>query len=164
MSVDDIEPVMSLTSKCFDDEWTAESFANELSNKVTNYIIALSGEKVVGFMGAWFIVDEVHVITVAVDPDFRKLGTGKQLVLRMLDLALESNCRWATLEVNRNNTPAVRLYEQFGFKKISDRKDYYGPGEDAMIMWTGNMHSSEYKELLSKIRNELEDRICLYLV
>jgi ribosomal-protein-alanine N-acetyltransferase len=164
MTAEDIKPVMELTSKCFDDEWTAESFKNELANNVTCYIVAKYNEIIIGFMGAWFIVDEAHIITVAVDPEYRKLGLGNCLVWQMLNLALEKQCRWATLEVSTINIAALKLYEKFGFKKISERKDYYAPGEDAIIMWTGNMNNGEYKELTKKIRIEMEENICLYLV
>jgi ribosomal-protein-alanine acetyltransferase len=78
--------------------------------------------------------DEVHLLNVAVHPDYRRSGAGRQLVQLVLDDAVAQGAASVSLEVRRENHGARRLYERMGFTERGVRKDYYGRGEDAIIM------------------------------
>ena len=83
------------------------------------------------------MVDEGHIITFAVHPDWRRQHIGERLLLAFLDLAAERGAHEATLEVRLSNLPARRLYEKFGFRPVGLRPRYYSDnGEDALIMTT----------------------------
>jgi ribosomal-protein-alanine N-acetyltransferase len=86
-------------------------------------------EKVVGYIGVEKILDEVHIINMGVDPDYRGKGVGKRLMQHVLN---DEDVFF--LEVRVSNETAKNIYEKYGFKVISARKAYYPDGEDAYVM------------------------------
>jgi ribosomal-protein-alanine N-acetyltransferase len=87
-------------------------------------------EKVVGYIGTEKVAGETHIINMAVHPDYRNKGIGKKLMAKALN-----HKAIVYLEVRVSNTPAQKIYEHFGFKKVGIRKNYYRDnGEDAIIM------------------------------
>lgn len=89
----------------------------------------------VGYLLTWLVADELHILNVATDPDFRRHGIGHALIERAIDFAREKHLRLMLLEVRRSNVPAIRLYRSFGFCVLSIRRGYYSDnGEDAIEM------------------------------
>lgn len=116
--------------------WTEQSFKREIDNPQGAFLVAVDESKVVGYGGYWLVVDEAHIITIAVDPDRRGTGVGRQLLTEMLAKAQDSKAVCATLEVRASNDAALRLYEGMGFKSVGRRKRYYPDNrEDAVVMW-----------------------------
>ena len=73
---------------------------------------------------------------IAVKPEYRGNGYSKILMDRMMQSSGEQEAPDLTLEVRAGNTPAIRLYESYGFVAEAVRKGYYhNPTEDALIMW-----------------------------
>ncbi len=109
-----------------------------------------------GYAGLWLSIDEAHVTTIAVRPQFRGRGFGELLLVSLADVALEINARWLTLEVRVTNEVAQTLYRKYGFKPTGVRPKYYSDnGEDALIMWTDELRSSEYRELFNRNKEQL---------
>ena len=109
MSFDDfneIEPIFSV----FDDFWTTQNLKSELENINSKYIIAKFKNKIVGFAGIWFSVDDAHITNIAVHKNFRHNGIGSKMLECLIDLAKQYNKTSLTLEVNINNTYAQKLY------------------------------------------------------
>ena len=95
-----------------------------------------SPSALVGFAALWAIGEEAHIITLGVHPDWRRQGIGCQLIGRLLQVAIEQQMGWATLEVRASNQGAIALYESLGFKSVGRRKRYYSdPEEDGLILW-----------------------------
>jgi ribosomal-protein-alanine N-acetyltransferase len=93
------------------------------------------GETVIaGYLCRWLVADEVHILNVAVHPDRRRHGIGQLLMREALREARACAAEAVTLEVRRSNTGARRLYEGLGFEEVGVRRNYYGRGEDALIM------------------------------
>jgi [ribosomal protein S18]-alanine N-acetyltransferase len=116
--------------------WSEHSFRNEVDHKDGLFLVALLEGKVVGFAGAWVLVDEAHVTNVAVDPERRRAGIGRRLVSALLEGCREKGATCATLEVRAGNAPAIALYGSFGFVRAGVRKRYYPDNrEDAVVMW-----------------------------
>lgn len=91
--------------------------------------------RALGFLVAWHVVDELHVLNVATSPEMRRRGVGAVLVEAALAFAAESGVRLVLLEVRRSNVPAIRLYEKFGFSVSGVRERYYADNdEDALEM------------------------------
>jgi len=88
----------------------------------------------VGFLVAWAVADELHLIHIATDPGFRRQGAGRALMTALLDRAAAAKSRLVLLEVRRSNRAAIRLYRAFGFAAIGVRRGYYLDGEDAIEM------------------------------
>ena len=110
-------------------------------------------ERVIGFLGLWLMVDEAHIVTVAVRPDARRRGAGELLVAEALDIARECGARIVTLECRVSNTGAQALYEKYGFTRAGIRKRYYTDnGEDALIMVTPELNDPAYVALLEERR------------
>lgn len=116
--------------------WSERSFRGEISNPQSIFLAAIADGKVVGFAGLWIVVDEGHITTVAVEPDHRRHGIGRKLVVELLSRGKERGIVCSTLEVRASNDAAIRLYEQLGFVQAARRKGYYPDNrEDAIVMW-----------------------------
>jgi len=110
-------------------------FRNELNQEVGNDF------SIVGMIVIWMILDEAHIATIAVHPNFRRQGIAKILVTAGLDVAIKLKMKTATLEVRAGNLAAQTLYRQFGFESVGIRPRYYKDNangvtayEDAIIM------------------------------
>lgn len=86
-------------------------------------------EDIVGYIGIEKILDETHIINMAVHPDYRGAGIGKRLMQHVLN---DEDVFF--LEVRVSNEAAKKMYEKYGFSVISTRKAYYADGEDALVM------------------------------
>ena len=93
------------------------------------YLVAKDDNKVIGYIGIEKILDEEHIINMAVHPDYRGKGIGKRLMQHVLN-----DEEVFFLEVRISNETAKSIYEHYGFKVINVRKAYYADGEDAYVM------------------------------
>lgn len=88
-----------------------------------------------GFLVAWHVVDELHILNVATAPEARRRGVGQALVREALAYAATSRVRLILLEVRRSNEPAIRLYRKLAFRTSGLRVGYYADNdEDALEM------------------------------
>ncbi len=97
--------------------------------------VAKKDGRVVGYVCGSRVIDEGHILDIAVHPEYRRLGIASALVSLMIERLREEECRFIYLEVRASNVNAKKMYEKFGFEVIGTRKDYYvSPVEDAVIM------------------------------
>jgi len=90
---------------------------------------------VVGFLLAWSVADELHLLELASHPEQRRKGFGRALLAALIEHAQHSRKRLLLLEVRRSNQAAISLYERVGFQKAGVRRGYYSDtGEDAVEM------------------------------
>jgi len=160
MLLHDIGQVHSIDHASFSIPWSERAYRYEiLQNEHSSLWVAETGflespTKIVGMIVTWFILDEVHIATLAVHPDYRRIGIAKRLLTTALKDALNNGCVNATLEVRANNLPAQILYQQFGFKIVGHRPHYYRDNnEDALIM--------SFNELSDKFIRQLENKTSL---
>jgi len=91
--------------------------------------------RIVGFISFWIVVDEVHLLAIAVHDEERRHGHGRRLMRHLLDVAQHHGCVVVTLEVRRSNAAAIALYESLGFRTVAERANYYADtGDDALVM------------------------------
>ncbi|GAB6877525.1 hypothetical protein JCM13210_22530 [Thermaerobacter litoralis] len=137
MTPGDLPLVLAIERRSFPTPWSERAFTSELrDNLYADYIVARHGDRLVGYAGMWCILDEAHVTTIAVDPEFRGRGVGNRLLTALEERALRYGCRRMTLEVRVSNHVAQRLYLRHGFRPCGIRRGYYvDNGEDAIIMW-----------------------------
>lgn len=158
MRADDMEAVLHIDQLSFPVPWMPTAFTTELSNRSACYLVARSNTQVVGFGGAWVIMDEAHITTLAVHPQHRGHRIGERLLLALLEEGIRRRASRATLEVRQNNRAARRLYQKFGFYEAAVRKNYYTDnGENAIVMWADNIHSHAYCDALLAVSNSLEN-------
>jgi len=172
----DISAVKRIESAAYEDAWPARIFEQELENGFAQYLVAVEAstdpppagpltalkraltggthERTVGFMGVWYMVDQLHLVTIAVDPREQGRGIGTRLLLKCFDLALEAELNEIVLEVRESNARARALYEAFGFRKAGELKDYYKDNhETAIVMLSGSL--SQARDRLAPIRERL---------
>jgi ribosomal-protein-alanine N-acetyltransferase len=131
----DIKGVHLLESELFTvDPWTIEQFWSELAQPTRRYVVAVDGERVVGYAGAFLLAPDSDVQTIAVSSLDQGRGIGATLLRSLMDEASAAGCRQMLLEVRSDNPTAIAMYKRFGFERISLRRDYYEHGIDAVIM------------------------------
>ena len=117
----------------------------------------LHGEQgiVVGFLGAWHVVDEAHVVGVGVGREYQGKGVGELLLIGAIHQASANGMSTVTLEVRPSNVAAVNLYSKYGFKECGVRKGYYTDDrEDAIIMSAEFVGSRSYLECFGRLREQ----------
>lgn len=113
-----------------------------------------------GFAGIWLMVDEAHLVTIAVAPGQRSKGLGELLLVSMIDLSCIRGAARMTLEVRVSNHVAQSLYRKYGFKNEGVRRRYYSDNnEDALIMTTDVLTSARYQQTYQVLKRELLARI-----
>ena len=144
----DARRICGIVRLCYADPWPLKTFEDELAdNELARYFIAEPKPRagygddgaagvIYGFCGYWAILDQAHIMNVAVHPAFRGRGVGAGLMDAMLRDARGLGLVEATLEARRGNDAAINLYLRFGFERAGVRKGYYDRGAtDALIMW-----------------------------
>ena len=154
MRLDDVQAVHEIERLSFSTPWPAYAFEQELrGNRLARYVVARAGERVVGFAGVWLMVDEAHITTFGVHPEWRRQGIGRQLLLNLMDLGATLRARRMTLEVRVSNEPAQGLYRSFGFEIVGRRPRYYtDDGEDALVMTTPDLDDPRMAALVAAER------------
>ena len=157
MTVDDLPAVQAIEQVSFTTPWPVHAYRSEIeTNRLASYVVARAAGQVVGYGGVWLMVDEAHITTFAVHPEWRRRGIGDRLLLALLDVAIRRGAREATLEVRLSNLPARRLYEKFGFRPAGLRPRYYtDDNEDALIMTTPPLETPPMQERIARLRAEL---------
>jgi [ribosomal protein S18]-alanine N-acetyltransferase len=117
--------------------WSAGLFLHELKVPFSRCRVACAANgsrAVVGFVCWWVVAEEAHILNLAVHPDHRRGGIGRALVDLVMEDGRRGGARSVSLEVRPDNVAAQALYGRFRFSRAGLRRDYYGPGEDAIIM------------------------------
>lgn len=110
---------------------------------------------ILGFAGVWYTHDQLHLVTIAVDPAEQGKGIGQALLLAVCDLAIEAEFDTIALELRASNDRALRLYEYFGFRCVGRLNSYYSDNnEDAIVMLLDGLASTEQPEALVNARSE----------
>ncbi|PTM53247.1 ribosomal protein S18-alanine N-acetyltransferase [Desmospora activa] len=137
MTVADIPEVMQVEEASFSAPWTRQAFFNELChNQFADYTVVEKAKRVIGYIGMWLIVNEAHITNIAIAPDYRGQGIGKETMEYAMKRAWRLGAESMTLEVRVSNHIAQRLYQKMGFASSGLRPRYYTDNqEDAMIMW-----------------------------
>lgn len=136
MTSADLDAVTAIEAETFPIPWSRESFRQELERNVAaRYLVAEKEGRVIGYAGAWIILDESHITNIAITPSERGKGTGRKLTEALLQLLSNLGASYATLEVRESNLRAQGLYRSLGFIRVGRRKRYYEDNqEDAFLM------------------------------
>ena len=154
---EDLDGIVRLEEQCFPEEpWSRQMFTEELKNEMALFMVAEARDddaksdgaetadagsaaetkgELIGYFVAWAIPPlESQVGSIAVLPEYRRHGIGRQFMEILFDICSEIGIPDIYLEVRVSNTPAIKLYESMGFKTDGLRKQYYQNGEDAYTM------------------------------
>jgi [ribosomal protein S18]-alanine N-acetyltransferase len=151
LSYSDLPQVLAIERRSFPTPWSLAMFVLELSRPSGVCLAAVEqvlegrngddsepsrvGEqRLLAYLICSRYADDWHIMNIAVDPTARRRGLATAMVEELF--ARAGRDRGYTLEVRTSNSPAIALYEQFGFRPAGVRRRYYqDTGEDALIMW-----------------------------
>lgn len=135
MTEDDLDSVLVIEKASFPSPWSKSLFMGELNSAYSFPMVAMDSEgHVVGYICPMLIIDEGHILNVAVHRDFRGEGIGRLLVQKVLADCTSRGAESVSLEVRVSNAVAISLYRDLGFTVTGRRKGYYENGEDALLM------------------------------
>jgi ribosomal-protein-alanine N-acetyltransferase len=131
----DIPEVVNIERTIFTTPWSETSFLQEINNLYSIKKVAVLNNTTIGYVCANHILNESHILNLAVHPEFRRCGIATKLVKEVLKELKEKGCDFVYLEVRGSNLSAKKFYEKLGFIIVALRKDYYIlPREDAIIL------------------------------
>jgi len=117
------------------------------------YIADDKSKGILGFGGIWIMVDEAHITNIAVRREYQRMGIGEQLLIAMINIAIEQKVRFLTLEVRPSNMKAQKLYQKYGFTQIDIRHNYYTDNrEDALVMIVDDICGAEFQKRIGDLK------------
>jgi len=145
MNAGDLDAVAAIEAATFARPWSRLSFQQELErNAAARYLVAEKNGQVVGYAGAWIILDESHITNIAVAETEQGHGIGRKLTEALMQYISNLGAAYATLEVRVSNERAQSLYKSLGFVSVGKRKRYYEDNnEDAFLMVCQNMPDAD---------------------
>lgn len=135
MTASHTQAVAEIEKVCFSDPWSLNSINSELENPLSLWLVALDGDRVVGYVGSQTVLGGSDMMNLAVLPEYRKQGIGERLVNDLVEHLKENGACCLVLEVRQSNAPAISLYTKLGFQQVGLRPNYYrNPRENALIL------------------------------
>lgn len=162
LTAEKLNAVVELDRLCFGGLWTLEGYQREVDSSHSDLfgLFLPFSSLLVGFGCLWSIVDEAHITILAVHPQHQSRGLGQAILVALLWSANRRGLERASLEVRASNKSAIALYQKFGFKTAGRRRKYYqDTGEDALILWRGDLQEPEFIDTLATWQQEASDRI-----
>ncbi len=114
--------------------WSPETFEKCFQAQSRGWAI-VQEDQIIGFILVLVQVDECHILNICVDPRLQRQGYGTQLISQALTEAKHLSAEIAYLEVRCSNENAIALYKKMGFRKMSERKNYYSAAEGHEDAW-----------------------------
>jgi [ribosomal protein S18]-alanine N-acetyltransferase len=131
----DLDAVAELERISFPIPWKREFFASEVGAAFRfNRVARAPNGLLAGYVFCAFAGGEIHVNKIAVDPEWRRRGVARLLMVEVLDLGARIAAEEIYLEVRPSNLPARNFYATLGFREVGRRPQYYADGEDALVM------------------------------
>lgn len=138
MHAADVSEVVEIERMSFTTPWSEAAFLGEILKLYSLTKVAALRGKIIGYICVEHIMDEGHILNLAVHPDFRRRSIGTKLMEEVMDELKKNDCRYLYLEVRVSNLGARKFYERSGFRVVGIRKNYYAsPIADAALMMRG---------------------------
>jgi len=130
----DIKRVLEIENRSFKDPYPPKILI-DIFNLGAGFLVAQEDNSIVGYIIFWIrFEDEGHIISIAVDDEYRRKSVGSQLVETALKIFKRYNVNIIKLEVRVSNGGAIKFYHEIGFNKKEILKKYYEDYEDAVLM------------------------------
>ncbi|MYM31925.1 ribosomal protein S18-alanine N-acetyltransferase [Duganella sp. CY15W] len=134
----DLEDVFALEQSVYPYPWSMANFVDSLNSNYEAWVLRDSDGSLLGYFLLMAVVDEAHLLNVAVSAEKQGQGLGRFLLNQAVACARGLGMESVLLEVRPSNMRALEIYERYGFKQIGRRKGYYPAGnqqrEDAIVM------------------------------
>ena len=135
LKTDHIPRIVEIENLSFAEPWSKDGFRDILVNPSFRSLGIFSDRLLAGYIFYYIVMDELHVMNIAIDPLFRKQGLGFKLLEKIHEMAKGFGVKLDYLEVRQTNEAAQKLYEKLGYKKQGRRIGYYPNQEDALLMY-----------------------------
>ena len=133
-TLSDVQAIMALEQGSIEHPWESKAIETLITDSNKTCIIAELDGTIAAYVGAESVLDESNIGNIVTHKDFRGRGIATRLFDALLKKLKEQGIAKVFLEVEHDNAPAIALYEKSGFTKYGHRRDYYGPGKDAVLM------------------------------
>lgn len=131
----DLKRVFEIENMSFNNSYGIEVFKN-LYDIGTGFLVAEIDNYVVGYIIFWIKYEnQGHIISLAVDKNYRRLKAGSRLLSKAIQILMTFNIEKICLEVNENNTGAYEFYREFNFKVDRIVPNYYDNNQGAIVMY-----------------------------
>lgn len=124
MTQDDLDAVIATEQTAYSHPWTRGNFRDSLNPLFEAQCLWLDGE-LLGYFLAMHSVEEMHLLNITVAPARQGQGWGHMMLDALSLMSRHAGAQWLWLEVRQSNPRALKVYERYGFKQVSIRKDYY---------------------------------------
>ena len=130
----DAAGVYAVEKECFPDPYPAVLLDDLIEKEQSRFFVAVEHGKIIGYTVATSDGRDGRIVSVAVDPRYRRRGIGKALLSAVTRKLTEESVAEVHLEVRKGNAVAICFYERMGFRRVSEIKHYYADGEDAWVL------------------------------
>jgi ribosomal-protein-alanine N-acetyltransferase len=141
MQPSDLDDVLALEQSVYPHPWSMANFVDSLNSNYEAWVLRDQSGDLLGYFLLMAIVDEAHLLNVAVSAEKQGQGLGRFLLNQAVACARGLGMASVLLEVRPSNTRALQIYERYGFQHIGRRKGYYPAAnqqrEDAIVMRFG---------------------------
>lgn len=134
LTPNDVTTIVMLEEKIFGESLGEEMLLNELNNPLVWFYVIEEDNKVIGYIGGYFYLEDGEILNFLIDENYQHQGYGTKLFNFMMQKASNEGIKKVTLEVRVSNTSGRSFYVKQKFKEIFVRKNYYKNGEDAIVM------------------------------
>ena len=135
--IDDAVDIFKIEQRVFKNHWSLKSIKSEFLDSSHSVVSVLEiNSKIIGYLFQRVIINQNHIINIAIDVPFQHKGYGKFLLKNSLEK--DSHDTDVFLEVKEANFPAIKLYTDLGFEEVQKKDRYYSDGSNAIFMLKKN--------------------------
>ena len=162
----DAEAIFEIEKACFSVPWSMEAIETELAETDQRmYMVIEVDDKVIGYAGAWLVLDEGQITNIAIAPEYRRDGYGAMMTRKLIRELFKKGMNEIFLEVRISNVAALTMYRRLGFTVKGLRKGYYtDPVEDAYIMSLIKEEEPRYESIYLAIESSCDETSAAVLV
>ena len=131
----DLNRVFEIENMSFNQSYGLKMF-QQLYEMGIGFLVAEHEGDVIGYVMFWIKYEfNGHIISIAVDEKYRRLGAGTKLLVKAISILSLLNLDTIYLEVNENNHGAIEFYKKFNFEVDRKVPHYYNNGDGAIVMY-----------------------------
>lgn len=130
----DLAQIAEIERACFSDCWSEKMLQEEYARTGVVGLVVKDGDETLGYACAASLFEDADLYRIAIRPAFRRTGLGSLLMNALFEELKAQGAERIFLEVRASNTPAVTMYEKYGFQTVRIRENYYAGKETAIEM------------------------------
>ena len=159
MKKSDLDEIVEIEKEAFTRPWTKDYFIHEIDeNEFSELYVYRVDDQIIGYADLWYMFENCDLSKIAIRKDCRHQGYGDKLLKEAMEIARKKDAEFMHLEVNVNNSDAIRLYQRNDFQVVRTREKYYDNRDDAYDMVCGLIKKESRKVLA--IESSCDETAC----